>query len=452
MQTLLAFLFAIIVLVAVHEYGHFVVARWCGVKVLRFSIGMGPVVWRKVSASTGTEYCLSAIPLGGYVRMLDEREGDVPDSEKHLAFTQQPVCKRACIVAAGPVANLLLAWLLYAVVNWAGQQEVVAQLPSPVPASVAQQAGFSAGDTVLAVRTPEQEQAKQIQSLDDLRWHVVQALVAKKDSLVLSVQQLGHTSPVDKVLPLQAVANTALEDNSFMTQLGWQGFYTPAVVEALVADSAAVQAGVQVGDEVLRVDGQLVEDAAQLRFLIRQSQAQTQHWQVRRNGQLLEIAVTPQWEQVQSERVPRVGAALGRAPQLVLVRHVGLDGIVRAAQHMLDVVQMSLRSLWGMVVGQTSWRSLSGPITIADYAGKTASIGWTEYVAFMALVSVSLGVLNLLPLPVLDGGYLLYYLCEVIARRPLPAIWLDYLQRVGVALLLLMMSVALYNDVNRLIG
>lgn len=452
MQTVLAFLFAIVLLIAVHECGHFFVARACRVRVLRFSIGFGPVVWRRVSPRSGVEYCLSAIPLGGYVRMLDEQEAPVPAELQPLAFNRQVLWKRAAIVAAGPIANIVLAWLLFSMVAWMGQESIQAVMPTPMTDSAAAKAGFQAGDLVVGIDAGEGVEVEPVVSLDALRWSLTKAVLADQEELRIVVHPEGNANQtVERTLTITA-GKSGISNGRVLQSLGWVGWYAAPIVREVVAGSPAQLAGLQAGDEVVQVDGIPVRDAAQLIQRIRAGNAQPQLWLVRRGSGTQSITVQARWEQVGEQSIPRIGAALGAEPEVITVRYGVWDGLTNSATHMAEAVTMTVRGIWALVTGEVTWRSLNGPITIADYAGKAAKIGWSEYVGFMAMISISLGVMNLLPLPVLDGGHLLFYLCEAIGRRPLPVVVLEYLQRAGVALLLLMMCVAMYNDVLRLIN
>ena len=452
MLTIVAFVVALGVLIAVHEYGHYRVAVACGVKVLRFSVGFGKTLYRwqpkRQKHGQSTEFVIGAFPLGGYVKMLDEREGPVAPEERHLAFNAQPIRSRAAIVAAGPAANLLLAVLLYAVVNWYGVQEPKPILASPVAGSVAQQAGLRGGEVV--------QQAgfaggtlQPVRSFEDLRWLLTRGALDGRD--VRLELASGRGSPREAVLPLSELSSHEADAQLFR-KIGILGPFTSPVIGDVVETGAAHRAGLRKGDVVLAVGSSPVVDGQQLRDLIRSGQGARQTWRVQRDGQVVELALQPEVVRDGDARIGRIGAYVGAPPEWVKVRYGPVEGLQKGAVRTWEVSLLTLRMMGRMVIGEASLKNLSGPLTIADYAGKSASLGFTQYLVFLALISVSLGVLNLLPLPVLDGGHLMYYLWEAATGKSVSDAWMERLQRGGVAVLLVMMTIALFNDVTRLFG
>ncbi|MCU0941364.1 MAG: RIP metalloprotease RseP [Hydrogenophaga sp.] len=454
MLTVIAFIVALGLLIAIHEYGHYRVAVACGVKVLRFSVGFGRPILRWQRPGSPTEFVIGALPLGGYVRMLDEREAPVDPAERHLAFNTQPLRSRAAIVAAGPLANLLLAVVIYAGINWVGVDEPQPVLSTPVAGSVAEKAGLRSGEWVLRAGDPQGE-GEPVVSFEDLRWRLTQAALDGQD-LALWVAPGPDSAARPVTLPLSTL-DVREADASLFRRIGVTAPYTAPLVGSVIEGGAAEAAGLREGDLVRRVDGRPVGDGQALRQLIRVSvgadgRAVTQRWEVERAGALTTLEVTPRPQQVQGEWIARVEAYIGDAPAMTTVSHGPVDGVLKGFEKTWEVSWLTLKMMGRMLIGEASLSNLSGPLTIADYAGKSASLGLTSYLMFLALISVSLGVLNLLPLPVLDGGHLMYYLYEALTGRSVSEAWMERLQRGGVVVLMALMSVALFNDVARLAG
>ncbi|MCV2355132.1 RIP metalloprotease RseP [Paucibacter sp. B2R-40] len=452
MTTLLAFLLTLGVLVVVHEYGHYRVARACGVKVLRFSVGFGKVIWRRQSGPDATEFTLCALPLGGYVRMLDEREGPVDAALRSQAFNNRPLRQRVAVVAAGPLANLLLAVLLFAAAMWVGTTEPKALLGTPPIESVAARAGLRAGDWVRATSVDGQ-QWRDLASYTELMATVLEAS-SSGETVHLDVSDAGGHGRRSLVLDTSRLSAGTM-DGAGLRKLGLTPM-SDAILGKVNEGGAGAQAGLIEGDRVLKVDGVAVTDAAALRELIRRSvQGETSVkslWLIERGGQGLELEVSPRAVSDAGQTIGRIEAMVGAAPQMVKVSHGFLEGLSLGAQRTWNVSWMTLKVFGRMLIGEASLKNLSGPLTIADYAGQSARSGLAQYLGFLALVSVSLGILNLLPLPMLDGGHLMYYLFEGLSGRPVSEWWQTQLQRAGALILMLMMALALSNDVVRLTG
>jgi len=444
------FLVALGVLVAVHEFGHFWAARTLGVKVLRFSIGMGRPLLRRVSRSDGTEYVLSAIPLGGYVRMLDEREGEVPPDQRHLAFDRQPLWKRSAIVAAGPVFNFLFAIAVFwglLVVGEMGSRPLVGEVTAGSPAAMA---GFAPGDEILEVGD------RRTQTWVAARFALIAESLDGRDLAVRVRNRSGQE--VERQLSGADLMGLP-EGPAIVSALGLtqaQPPVPPAIGE-VIKGGAADRAGMQTGDLVLSADGEPVATWWDWVDVVRAHPERTLDVRVRRGGAEVSLAVTPKSEEEGGKSVGKIGAGVD-APEgvfddyQVLVREGPLDALGTATGKTLDLSWMMLRMVGRMLTGQSSVKNLSGPIFIAEAAGKTASYGLSPFLNFLAVVSISLGVLNLLPIPVLDGGHLFYFMVEGVIGHPLSERVQEQGMKIGIALLAGLMTLALYLDISRLLG
>ena len=455
MLTLLSFVVALGLLIAIHEYGHYKVAVLCGIKVLKFSIGFGKPIYTWRLKGKPTEFSIGLLPLGGYVKMLDEREAPVAAAERHLAFNTQPLKYRAAVVAAGPIANLLLAIFLYSALNWTGLQEPKAVLASPVAGSVAEKAGLRGMELVQEAGF-EGEAMEQVRSFEDLRWRLMQgALNGRNLRLVVSSNSSNPNPSTREAMMVFQNFSTTEVDAQFFRDIGIVGPWTKPVIGNVLADGPAAKAGLRAGDIVRRVGQTLIVDGQQLRQVIRASgsaAASSQSWQINRGSEILDLQLVPRIVNEGKISVAKIDASVGAAPEFVTVRYGVFEGLWQGVARTWGSSVLTLKMMGKMLIGEASLKNLSGPLTIADYAGKSASIGLTAYLLFLAAISVSLGVLNLMPLPVLDGGHLMYYLWEAVTGKTVSEAWMEGLQRGGIAVLLCMMSVALFNDVTRLFG
>lgn len=446
MTTLLAFLATLAILIVFHEFGHYLVARLAGVKVLRFSIGFGKVVTQRTDRR-GTEWALASIPLGGYVKMLDEREAPVRPELLDQAFNRKSLGARAAIVAAGPLANFLLAIGLFWALFMSGVPILKPVLGEPPVGTPAALAGIKSGEQVTALN------GEKVESFQDLHWLALKHALNTDGIRVETVDNKGHLADRALLLPEKDEAF----EQSPLKALGLLRYLPPLppVLAELTPGGIAEQAGLQSGDRILAIDNHPIAQWDEVVDRVRHAPEVTLIFKVERSGQLLEIAVKPESAGT-AEKFGRIGAGPKIDPQLFApyqseARYGPVDALARSLSRTWELSTFSLQMLGRMLIGEASLKNLSGPITIADYAGQSAASGAASFIAFLALVSISLGVLNLLPVPLLDGGHLLYYLAEFLTGKPVPDRVQEIGQRIGIGLLGTLMFFAIYNDLQRLL-
>ncbi|HCP77479.1 MAG: RIP metalloprotease RseP [Pusillimonas sp.] len=439
--TLLAFAVALGLLITFHELGHYWVARWCNVKVLRFSVGFGRVLLRRTDRN-GTEWALSAIPLGGYVKMQDDPEAGANAQEQAQAFNRKSVGQRFAIVAAGPIANLLLAALLYAGLSWVGTEEPAAIIATPPAQTQAAQAGFQGGDRLVEIN------GSAVESWGQARWALLDVLTSGGNAQInVQKEQGGNATRTLQVAP----ASMGVEEADPLALAGLTLAAPRAQVGQVIEDGAAAAAGFQQGDIIVGLDNQPVTDANAFVAAIQKRPGERVAVTVLRGDTELMLNVVPQAQEgPEGQTVGRIGVMLAADFPMVTVRYGLLGSITHGVERTFETAWYSLKMMGRMLTGEVSVRNISGPVTIADYAGQTARIGIAAYISFLALISVSIGILNLLPIPMLDGGHLMYYLLEMARGKPVPDAWLETGQRIGLGLLVALMSLAFFNDFTRL--
>jgi regulator of sigma E protease len=444
-----AFLVAIGILVAVHEFGHYWVAKRLGFKVLRFSIGFGkPLLMRVGKDPDRTEYCVAAIPLGGYVKLLDEREGEVSAAEVHRSFTRRPVLQRVAVLLAGPAMNLLFASLLYAILAMAGTEivkPVVGQVRLDSPAAVA---GLLPGDRIVRVGD------RSIEDTEELQIALIRRFT--DDGVIpLSVQRDGAERSVTVRVAEDRRAMT--EPGRLLPGLGFDlaTWKSDTVVHEVPAASAGARAGLRAGDRVLAVDGRPMANSAEFISLVNGAPGRDLSIEIERGSARLRIVAPVPGVLEQGRTIGRLGITLKEGPRsyppgLLETRRSGpIDALAGGVAKTWEMSTLTVQMLWRIVTGQVSAKNISGPISIAEFAGISATLGVTAFLSFLAIISVSLGVLNLMPVPLLDGGQVVYQLVEAVKGTPLSERAQLFGQQVGIALLVVLMSLAFYNDISR---
>jgi len=439
LTTLIAFAVALGILITFHEFGHYWVARRCGVRVLRFSVGFGPVLAKRTDRH-GTEWAISAIPLGGYVKMQDEPDPERGERGIAEAFQSQSVYRRIAIVAAGPLFNLILAVALYAGLNMAGTREPAAVIGPPPVGTPAYAAGLNAGDRIIGINHVA------IQSWGQLRWEIMQRM-SEGGTAEIETESSGIKRT--RVITLPQVLDPPKDDPMKAADLSLNT--KKPLINSVVNGGAAQAAGLRAGDLIVAIPGLRDPTIKDVIDYIQRHPGVSVELTIERDQSRIPVVVVPQSEQSDAgQPVGRIGVRLGAEIEQTLVRYGPLESIWNGVVKTWDTAWFSVRMMGRMIMGEVSVKNISGPVTIADYAGQTARIGLAAYIGFLALVSVSLGVLNLLPIPMLDGGHLLYYLIEIVKGSPPSQQWIAIGQRAGAGLLAGLMVLALFNDLTRL--
>jgi regulator of sigma E protease len=445
LNSVFSFLLALGILVFIHEYGHYAVARYYGVRVIRFSVGFGKPIWKWVNKKTKVEWTISWIPLGGYVRMLDERDPDSlkgTDIDLNEAFNRKPVGQRIAVVLAGPMANLILAALIYGFLAYMQPTGISTQAAAPMSGTIAQRIGIEQNDSIVAINGDETG------NWNEVSWSLIKARLFRND-LSLVVNRDGR----DLALPTVPSADIDTELGPGLAQaLGFQPLEKRVLVRGVGEGSPAQRAGFREGDQLLQVNGEAVNTSAQFTSLVKERPEQTTQIQVMRGTDVLALQVVPERiELTAGQFIGRVGLSIGGESVLVENQLGPVESMTKGFGRMVEVSVFSLAALGKMVTGDLSWEHLSGPVSIASAAGQSSSLGILPFFGFLAMVSVSLGILNLLPIPLLDGGHLMYYLAEIVRGKPVDEVWQVRGQKIGILLIGLLTGVAFFNDIQRLV-
>ncbi len=447
-----AFLVAIGVLVTFHELGHYWAARLCGVKILRFSVGFGEPLWLRPDKNN-TEWVVATFPLGGYVKMADERDGSCLPGEEAGAFNRKPVWQRSLIVAAGPAANFVLAAFFYWVLFVSGVPGIKPYVSAPLPGSTAAAAGFAEDDLILRVGD------EPVRTWTDARLALIVSAAAR-ETVEIEVETAKGEKQLRR-LDLSAVSKDDL-DKDFLTRVSLNPWDPPAqtVIQGVLPGGPAERAGLRSQDRVVSIDGVEVARRSSLVKLVAARPGKTFPVVVERDKTRLEVTVTAEalaaGGQTVGPAIGRIGVEVLAQPltdrESIVVRYSPWEAFPRAWGSVVNMSWFSLKMMGRMLTGDISWKNLSGPISIAQYAGKSAEVGWLAYLNYLALISISLGVLNLLPVPVLDGGQLMYHIAEVFKGSPVSERAMEIGQQVGLTLLLGLTAFAFYNDIHRLVS